>query len=116
MDNGEWIEGGYAPIGGQYHYIFTGKLDITGLYPTFDRREVDPSTVGQYTGLTDKNGMKIFEGDIVDVARGKKEIWRLRIDDIRFIPETMRGSSVEYIEIIGNIHDNPNLMGGEDDG
>ena len=119
LDNGERVEGYYVPIGDQYHYIFTGKLDITGLYPTFDRHEVDPSTVGQYTGLTDKNGAKIFEGDIVRFP------WELGQATDTVIFRDGGFTLTHYwwatvldgkAEVIGNTHNNPELMGGEDDG
>ncbi len=76
--------------------------------------EIIPETVGQYTGLTDENGKKIFEGDIInDIDYGfmKCTYWRgsfvwykqdgFQIESMRYVP---------VIEIIGNIHDNPELL------
>lgn len=63
--NGEWVEGFYMNLGGKYHYILDGKLDITGGFPDLVKYEVDPDTVGECTGDTDKNGKLIFEDDVV---------------------------------------------------
>ena len=128
IDNGEWAVGylGVFKDGTQIYVPFTEEEErkyrghifsaIGGLWYA-----VDPSTVGQYTGLTDKNGKRIFEGDIVegvdyDADDGFGVVcW----NDGAF--EVGNGSWCgtfhdnyfgRDFEIIGNIHDNPELMGG----
>lgn len=92
--------------------------------------QVKPETVGQFTGLTDKNGVKIFEGDIVEyVTGGKTRLGRVFFSDFRSsfsVTAAKNGSArinndlYHYIQngnsvtVIGNIHDNPEVFGGDD--
>lgn len=79
-----------------------------------DSPTVIPETVGQFTGLTDKNGKKIFEGDIVewDEAEWGEEHRELVEWDYSLF--SMRKNDWQHFcEVIGNIHDNPELLGGD---
>ena len=118
--------------------LFRGKMDRSGMWVQGDLRQypsgavairseligntvkVIPATVGQYTGLKDKNGLRIFEGDIVDhyYQKGFSNrgvvVWQA--ENARFTHElrTMSPAFVffnpEAWEVIGNIHDNPELI------
>ena len=106
---GRWFEGGYYENN-------TGKYIVT---PAFVGCLVDPETVGQYTGVTDKNGVKIFEGDIVRERGGESCQGYYEIDNVLIvkIPDTLVNFEMSYDcerEIIGNIHDNPELLEVED--
>lgn len=118
-DNGEWVEG--------YLYITqNGEYEISNYckYYNCERNTyiVIPETVGQYTGLTDKNGKKIFEGDIVKYGDTvHKVVFEQRNGTAYFglVYSTLETLSFGYyqdlkqIEVIGNIYDNPELLGEE---
>lgn len=82
--------------------------------------EVDPETVGQYTGFADKNGKKIFEGDILSIYNSKAFLFAVAWNDNHYILKcTTDGvsdnilnviESPEDVEVVGNIYDNPELI------
>ena len=115
-DNGEWVKGYLYITHIGAHEIGSYDAEINIERFTFD---VIPETVGQYTGLTDKNGKRIFEGDIV---RYEDDIGYVIYngDDARFLVDSPNMYiSMDYsneFEVIGNIHDNPELLGGENNG
>lgn len=79
--------------------------------------EVIADTVGQYTGLTDRNGRKIFEGDIVNILTENEEFGIITYDDGGFFVDAstfsvdfMNNINGSDIEVIDNIHDNPKAL------
>ena len=128
-DNGEWVKG-------FYHYAdwvmpptneFVKRTHSILPLKSQDAFDVDPATVGECTGLTDKNGKLIFEGDIVEYPvgdryggnlhkvvferRGESGYFGITISDIetwQFCLEV----PAKLMRVIGNIHDNPELTGG----
>ena len=141
--NGQWIEGHYGEDEGRNEIFFSTKIGIVGY-------SCEPESIGQYTGLTDNNGKKIFEGDIVrlfDIAVGeivqeygafgigcRKQIdYDYLASEIAPVTGTNNtpmfcyndnfvsllelwwnyneeGDEISVIEVIGNIHDNPELL------
>ncbi len=81
--------------------------------------EVNPDTIGQYTGLHDKNGKEIYEGDIVKIKYRDEDIGKViyehngfSIDVTNMNKNYGRVSFVNnFMEVIGNIYDNPELLG-----
>ena len=115
----EWIEGGIYyqksdDVKEEAIYIIGSSLNDVG-----SAYEVIPETVGQYTGLTDKNGKKIFEGDICKHRSnysGNTVISVVTYTDGHFLALVCENSGFELsekFEVIGNIHDNPELLKGE---
>ena len=142
--NGKWVKGFIAasrenmyPNGFEMITVDGINYDeLDGCIPHFTSYAVDPSTIGQYTGLTDKNGEKIFEGDIVKCTATNVDCaftavvlfgnsncgynWGFQLvrisganantDILLWVDREETGA---FIEVIGNIYDNPELIGGE---
>ena len=115
LDNGEWVEGSLISFADGGRAILPSKSAAlckkgASLFSTVNCLEVDPSTVCQYTGLTDKNGKKIFEGDNVYDPH-ENSIYTVEWNENNAIfqmAHDWRRRSVEtayYCEVIGNIHD-----------
>lgn len=145
LDNGEWV---YGYLG---KHTSLGEMIIDRPYITMNGELsalnfliVDPSTVGQYTGLLDNNGKLIFEGDILEFEDCGEEgyeykegfyftnraavcwengRWQLTdfISTNSGVVDDMNDSHEDFIslfyysEVIGNIHDNPELLCGGDE-
>ena len=136
IDNGEWVYG-------QYTYLLNARTEdgepikhmiVDG---TPFGQIVDPSTVGQYTGLTDKNGKRIFEGDILQIAKKSDSLGTYFFPPVQYpinvvvkwdlcawMWEVQGKEGPYYIhfpdawchyecKVIGNIHDNPELLEGD---
>ena len=128
MCNGKWMIGNlFCCDDGDCFIVSSGFRQ--------NHYKVDPKTVGQFTGLTDKNGKKIFEGDILLIewkVTGRTPVHETHIvvySKSGFFTENngqLKGQVSNYacsncsglsVEVIGNIHDNPELLeGGVDNG
>ena len=129
-DNGEWVYGYYTKARyflnkKEMHIIFEPDVEAFPHCEFTGYEEVFSETVGQYTGLTDKNGMRIFEGDIVSLVKHDSLIYKVVYVPCRYELVNSKGVNCfvldiyksENIEVIGNIHDNPEILkGGGDNG
>ena len=103
VDNGEWTEGYFFKTWDKVFLLW----GMTGDCPNME--EVVPETVGQFTGLCDKNGKKIFEGDIVESPNGTQGFIEWQNAECAFLVnigddwQTM--DDCPY-EVVGNIYDN----------
>ena len=112
LSDDEWVYGGYFNDNGS-HFI------PQGIGSAFV--EVDPKTVGQYTGFKDKNKKEMYEGDIANLASEDTEPFMRNIPlvvrrypDGQFLLVDRLGCRdfliTNIVEVIGNIHDNPELL------
>lgn len=102
-DNGEWTEGYLFKI---WHKVFL-LWGMTGDCPNME--EVVPETIGQFTGLCDKNGKKIFEGDIVESPNGTQGFIEWQNAECAFlvnIGDDWQTMDDCHYEVVGNIYDN----------
>lgn len=129
-NNNKWVKGRLitddviAPEGQRFVRDTDGSFNIKC-------QTIDPKTVGEFTGLTDKNGVKIFEGDIIIYDDGEDAdregefsivVWENAEFCLKhftancepYYDDCNLTHSSCYYEIIGNIHDNPELLGGND--
>lgn len=139
INGGAWAEGcllQFTLNGETWRLIFGDAFERPGLGVTaMHHAAVVPNTVGQYTGLTDKNGKRIFEGDIIKThyINTKKSdfveqvvfhnakfcsmfklsdnarMWANLPDGVSHLPQD-KTPYMDWCEIIGNIHDNPELL------
>ena len=123
--NGFWVNGYFTRINGEEYRIYNGyaETDCGDYFP--DWYSVIPETVGQYTGLRDKNGKKIFEADVVrdnesglfgkvifaTAECGYDGFSGFMADDINDGLQNYNGFW-HLVEVAGNIFDNPELVSG----
>lgn len=129
VDNGEWVEGYLVRFCDRYGGLGFEIIAEAGIYydgsPNYISHEVDESTICQYTGLTDKNGKKIWENDILDCKDRVTVVkWHTPCGTwdsvfVRYKGE-LCSNGIQVVEwkyraeVIGNIFDNPELLGGSE--
>lgn len=116
IETGEWIYGHFFQRLGHYPAIVEPRpRDGKVMYYEI---AVEDNTVGQFTGLYDKNGQEIYEGDIVTFDNHLQGISQVVYDYAGFMVESqnystaIRYSMTNHIVVVGNIHDNPELLKG----
>lgn len=125
-DNGEWVEGNLITNERNENQKYIGYIfdERNGVIEDYDLVEVIPTTICQYTGLTDKNGRKIWENDICDRKEKYPEIVTYNKGDWQLDYSYVFGKEMHTdacnlgfyvcerncVEVIGNIFDNADLL------
>lgn len=114
-NNGKWLYGYYLVNRGK-HYIVPDGIQPPSATP--EDFEAEPESIGQYTGLQDRNGKKIYEGDIIGGSNGSingyEWPFKLQIEWDKeacsfHTPKWRDMDKTHYYDVVGNIHDNPEL-------
>lgn len=115
--DGHFVNGSLVEVNGECDLNESVPHIVISYGPnTFDWFEVDPETVGQYTGIDDREGEKIFEGDIFKIG-AENNIYTVRFDYGCFLAYEddvqvgiLAELSTMFVKVIGNIHDNKGLL------
>ena len=118
LDNNEFVIGYYLPTQfGEKHFIYSA-LEFLNEHT---RIQIDPKTIGQYTGLLDKNGKEIYEGDVVKSNDNHLYVINFKYgsfganwikDDFVWHSFATNSFIEKKFEVVGNIFKNPELIGG----
>ena len=115
--DGHFVNGSLVEVNGECDSNESVPHIVISYGPdTFDWFEVDPETVGQYTGIDDREGEKIFEGDIFKIG-AENNIYTVKFDYGCFLAYEddvqvgiLAELSTMFVKVIGNIHDNKELL------
>ena len=127
VDNGEWVEGYYIKATHHWHehgkhedWIVIDTIQNGGWCNVRGKYAIIPETLCEFTGLCDKNGNRIFEGDIISFGLVKCVV-KYNVENGRYMlyekgiykRDGFNIDTMQLKDVIGNIHDNPELLTAE---